>query len=101
MVPQGPRLPPNYVNVDDAIVRRGVLSVMGVVVDIMGGTAYRTNGTSMCITFTIKDQNLDNGHVWDGLRIKYFKESETLLPPVQEGDVILLRDLRVRLANAP
>jgi hypothetical protein len=99
MVPQGPRLPPNYVNVNDAIVRRGVLSVMGVVVDIMGGAAYRTNGTSMCITFTIKDQNLDNGHVWDGLRIKYFKESETLLPPVQEGDVILLRDLRIKIWN--
>ncbi|KAL4990857.1 hypothetical protein BDW68DRAFT_193850 [Aspergillus falconensis] len=99
MVLQGPRLPPNYVDVNDALVRRGILSVMGVVVDIMGGAAYRTNGTSICITFTIKDQNLGNGHVWDGLKVKYFKESETLLPPVQEGDVILLRGLPIKVWN--
>ncbi|RDW78614.1 telomere-binding alpha subunit central domain protein [Aspergillus mulundensis] len=48
----------------------------------MGG-AFKTGGTSICITFTIKDCDLDNGHTWDGLRIKYFKETESLLPPVR------------------
>ncbi|KAL2829247.1 hypothetical protein BDW59DRAFT_38385 [Aspergillus cavernicola] len=91
-----PGLPPNYVDVAKALVTRGAVNVIGVVVDVFGG-AFKSQGTSFCITFTIKDCNLDNGHTWDGLKIKYFKDSETLLPPVKEGDVVLVRDLWVKL----
>ncbi|KAL4909280.1 hypothetical protein BDW74DRAFT_79615 [Aspergillus multicolor] len=90
------RLPPTYVGVKTALGMRGPVNVMGVVVDIWGG-AYKTGGTSTCITFTIKDCDLDNGHLWDGLRIKYFKDTESLLPPVRLGDVCLLRGLFIKL----
>ncbi|KAL2819126.1 hypothetical protein BJX63DRAFT_418899 [Aspergillus granulosus] len=90
-------LPPKYVDVASALVTRGAINVMGVVVDVLG--ARKTNGTSFCLTFTIKDSNLNNGHTWDGLKIRYFKENESLLPPVSEGDVVLLRELWVKVIN--
>lgn len=93
------RLPPNYVGVTRAAEIRGAVNVMGVVVDIWGG-AFKTMGTSWCITFTIKDSNLDNGHVMDGLKIKYFAESENLLPPVQLREVALFRGIQVGLPNS-
>ncbi|KAL2838288.1 hypothetical protein BJY01DRAFT_237526 [Aspergillus pseudoustus] len=91
-------LPPKYVDVARALVTRGAVNVMGVVVDVWG-SPRRTNGTSVCLTFTIKDSNLNNGHTWDGLKIRYFKETESLLPPVTQGDVILLREIWVRVIN--
>jgi hypothetical protein len=78
--------------------RRAAANVMGIVVDVWG-EPYKSSGTSFCLTFTIKDSNLTNGHSWDGLKIKYFKETESLLPPVTIGDVILLREIWVRLSN--
>ncbi|KAL5337769.1 hypothetical protein BJX70DRAFT_226916 [Aspergillus crustosus] len=93
-----PRLPPGYVDVPNALATRGAVSVVGVVVDVWGG-AFKSQGTSTFITFTIKDSNLDNGHIWDGLKIRYFKETESLLPPVREGDVVLLRNLWVKVID--
>ncbi|PTU24890.1 hypothetical protein P175DRAFT_055008 [Aspergillus ochraceoroseus IBT 24754] len=94
-----PVLPAKFVNISTALATKyGPVNVIGVVVDVWGG-AFKSQGTSLCITFTIKDTNLNNGHTWDGLKIKYFKETESLLPPVREGDVILLRDLAVRVVN--
>ncbi|KAL3467857.1 hypothetical protein BJX64DRAFT_124142 [Aspergillus heterothallicus] len=91
-------LPPKYVDVASALVTRGAVNVMGVVVDVWGNPR-KTQGTSFCLTFTIKDSNLDNGHTWDGLKIRYFKETESFLPPVTQGDVVLLRELWVRIIN--
>lgn len=88
-------LPPSYVDVASALATRGAVNVMGIVVDVWGSGVFKTQGTSFCITFTIKDSNLDNGHTWDGLKIKYFKDKECLLPAVQLGDVVLVRDLWV------
>ncbi|KAL4912276.1 hypothetical protein BDW62DRAFT_26097 [Aspergillus aurantiobrunneus] len=93
------RLPPKYVDIANALATRGVVNVMGVVVDVWGGV-FKTQGTSVCITFTIKDCNLDNGHTWDGLKVRYFKEMETMLPPVREGDVVLLRGLYVKVIES-
>ncbi|KAL4923946.1 telomere-binding alpha subunit central domain protein [Aspergillus undulatus] len=90
------RPPPGYVDVTNAVATRGVVNVMGVVVDIWGG-AFRSQGTSVCITFTIKDSDLNNGHTWDGLKIKYFQAKESMLPPVHDGDVILLRNITVKI----
>ncbi|KAL4787911.1 hypothetical protein BJX76DRAFT_368258 [Aspergillus varians] len=95
------RLPPKYVDVANALATRGAVNVIGMVVDIWGG-AFKSQGTSTCITFTIKDCNLDNGHTWDGLKVRYFKETESMLPPVREGDVILLRNIWIKvIAGAP
>lgn len=88
------QLPPGYVDVTNARAMRGTVNVMGVVVDIWGG-AFKSQGTSTCITFTIKDCNLNNGHTWDGLKVRYFTATEAMLPPVQQGDVVLLRNLWV------
>ncbi|KAL3495762.1 hypothetical protein BJX62DRAFT_222402 [Aspergillus germanicus] len=96
------RLPPKYVDVASALrLRRAAANVMGIVVDVWG-EPYKSSGTSFCLTFTIKDSNLTNGHSWDGLKIKYFKGTESLLPPVTIGDVILLREIWVRvIQNQP
>ncbi|EHA24856.1 hypothetical protein ASPNIDRAFT_182791, partial [Aspergillus niger ATCC 1015] len=84
-----------FVDVSTALSTQGKVSVIGVVVDVFGGI-WKSRGSSSCITFTIKDSGLDNGHTWDGLKIKYFKDNESHLPPVQLRDVILIRDLWIR-----
>lgn len=83
------------VDISTALSSQGIFSVLGVVVDVFQGP-WKSKGTSSCITFTIKDSDLDNGHTWDGLKIKYFRDNASQLPPVQEGDVILLRNILVR-----
>ena len=88
-------VPPGYVDITTALYSRGSVNVIGVVVDVFGDV-FRTGGSSVCITFTLKDTNLDNGHSWDGLKIKYFNDDRASLPPVKERDVVLLQDLRVR-----
>ncbi|KAL4893457.1 hypothetical protein BDV59DRAFT_177454 [Aspergillus ambiguus] len=80
------------VDVPTALASSGLVSVIGVVVDVFG-SVWKSRGSSSCITFTIKDCDLNNGHTWDGLKIKYFKDDESDLPPVQNGDVILLRNI--------
>ncbi|PYH91704.1 telomere-binding alpha subunit central domain protein [Aspergillus ellipticus CBS 707.79] len=90
----GSNPPSRFVDVSTALSTLGRVSVIGVVVDVFGGI-FKSRGSSSCITFTIKDSGLDNGHTWDGLKIKYFKDNENALPPVQLRDVILVRDLMV------
>lgn len=89
---------PSYarlVDVSTALSKQGVVSVLGVVVDVFL-TPRQSRGTSYCTVFTIKDTNIDNGHTWDGLKVKYFRDNESQIPHVKEGDVILLRNIRVR-----
>jgi hypothetical protein len=81
------------IDIPTALTSQGNVNVVGVVVDVFQ-TVYKSAG-SPCITFTLKSDNLNNGHVWDGLKVKYFKANESQLPPVREGDVILLRNLWV------
>ncbi|KAL4944152.1 hypothetical protein BDV06DRAFT_115083 [Aspergillus oleicola] len=90
------RQPPGYVDVAKAIATRGAVNVMGVVVDVMGDP-HKTQGTSFCQTFTLKDSDLNNGHTWDGLKVKYFQVTAMRLPLPQVGDVVLLRNIYVRL----
>ncbi|KAL4807659.1 hypothetical protein BDV18DRAFT_158871 [Aspergillus unguis] len=93
-----PQLPPGYIGTAKAVATPGVANVMGVVVDIFGG-AYKAKGDSTFITFTIKDSNLDNGHIWDGLKVRYFMSTEALLPPIRERDVILLRGINMKMID--
>lgn len=86
-------IPPNYVDVLAALRSRGHVNVCGIVVDTM--SPFKTAKSTFCVTFTVKDCDLDNGHIWDGLKIKYFGENENYLPPVRVKDVILLRNLYV------
>lgn len=86
-------LPQSFVHVPAALTSRGVVNVVGIVVDVL--PLFRTSGTSVCVTFTIKDCDLDNGHTWDGLKIKYFNDNENYLPHVMLRDVVLLRNIRV------
>lgn len=85
--------PPGFVSVPSALSSKGTVSVIGVVVDVL--PQKKTSGTSAFITFTIKDRDLDNGHTWDGLKIRYFNDNENYLPPVKLKDVVLLRNIRV------
>ncbi|KAF7585818.1 hypothetical protein BBP40_010060 [Aspergillus hancockii] len=77
--------PSTVVDIPTALTSQGNVNVVGVVVDVFQ-TVYKTAG-SPCITFTLKSDNLNNGHVWDGLKVKYFKANESQLPPVREGDI--------------
>ncbi|OGM41530.1 telomere-binding alpha subunit central domain protein [Aspergillus bombycis] len=85
------------IDIPAALRSQGNVTVIGVVVDVFQGVFKTSN--SLCITFTLKSDNLKNGHVWDGLKVKYFKDNESHLPPVQEGDVVLLRNLWIRNYN--
>ncbi|BAE60407.1 unnamed protein product [Aspergillus oryzae RIB40] len=85
------------IDIPAALRSQGNVNVIGVVVDVFQGVFKTAN--SLCITFTLKSDNLKNGHVWDGLKVKYFKANESQLPPVQEGDVVLLRNIWIRNYN--
>lgn len=89
-------VPPSYVDITTALYSRGLVNVIGVVVDVFGDV-FKTGGTSLCITFTVKDTNLDNGHSWDGLKVKYFNDKRASLPPVKVNDVVILQNLQVGL----
>ncbi|PKY05522.1 telomere-binding alpha subunit central domain protein [Aspergillus campestris IBT 28561] len=93
-----PGLGDKYADVATAISEQGNKHVIGVVVDVFGGI-WKTKNKSSSITFTIKDRDLNNGHTWDGLRIKYFSGNESQLPPVELGDVVLLKNLYIRSLN--
>lgn len=90
--------PPGCVDISTALDSRGFINVIGVVVDVFGDV-FKTGGSSLCITFTLKDSNLDNGHSWDGLKVKYFHDDRASLPPVKQHDVVLLQNLRVSYHN--
>ncbi|KAJ6036645.1 Telomere end binding protein [Penicillium herquei] len=71
----------------------GSSSVIGVVVDKMD--IFRTRGSSACITFELKDEDLD-GYAWEQcLKVKYFNDNESCIPHVMLNDVVLLRGVRV------
>ncbi|KAJ9271664.1 hypothetical protein DTO212C5_2089 [Paecilomyces variotii] len=87
-------LPPKFIDVDTAKATHGYIHVIGVVVDLLPKT--RSGGSSFVTTFTIKDCDID-GNPMSGLKIKYFNDDESLLPELQLHDVILLRNIRMRL----
>ncbi|KAL1969704.1 hypothetical protein VTN77DRAFT_8257 [Rasamsonia byssochlamydoides] len=88
-----PSLPPKFVGVNTARSGQGYVNVIGVVVDCLDKT--RSRGSSLVVTFTIKDSDLETKS-WDGLKIKYFNDNEHFLPDLRLHDVILLRNLRIR-----
>lgn len=87
--------PGKLLDVPTALSFRGRAALIGVVVDAYGDIG-RSGAMSCYTTFTIKDSDLTNGHTWDGLKIRYFAANENQLPPVRQGDVILLRNIWVR-----
>lgn len=67
------------------------INIMGVVHDCM--PVRQTKGTDLQITFVLRDESMSN----NGLRVKCFRKSVDELPRVcQNGDVVLLRRLKVR-----
>ncbi|KAN0069345.1 hypothetical protein V8E54_012360 [Elaphomyces granulatus] len=88
-----PSVPPKFVDVRSARSGQGFVNVIGVVADALPKAL--SSGSSFMVTFTIKDSDFD-GESWDGLKVKYFNNKEDRVPDVQQHDVILLRNLRVR-----
>lgn len=87
-------LPPRYVGVNTAKCTQGHHNVIGVVVDCLPRS--QTGGTSLVVTFTIKDSDYGMGNqAWKGLKVKFFSNDEHRLPDVKVNDVILLQRLRV------
>jgi protection-of-telomeres protein 1 len=83
----------NLTDITTALSIRGNLNVIGVVVDTL--PLFWTRGSSACITFTIKDADLD-GPTWEGgLKVKYFNDDESRLPGVRVNDAVLLRGVYV------
>ncbi|EFR00421.1 telomere-binding alpha subunit central domain-containing protein [Nannizzia gypsea CBS 118893] len=87
------RLPPGFDDVATAQSRKsGSASIIAVVVDALSPT--RTGGSSYMSTFTVKDCDFGS-ESWRGLKVKYFHNDQAHLPDPDEGDVILLRNIRV------
>lgn len=87
-------LPPRFVDINTAKSSQGYMNVIGAVVDVLPKTL--SGGSSFMITFTLKDSELDR-YPGEGLQIKYFNNDEDALPDVRLRDVLLLRNIRVRL----
>ena len=74
--------------------RTGIFDVMGVVHDYMPPS--HTSGTDIMLTLNIRDESFYTG----GFRIKYFRKTAEELPQVQQnGDVVLLRKVKVGAAS--
>lgn len=86
---------PNLVDIATACTTHGRrVSVIGVVVDVMSPAP--TNGSSTVVTLELKDDKFELP-AWNGcLKVKYFKDDESTLPPAQKNDVILIRNIKVR-----
>lgn len=87
---------PELVDITTACSRRGYVSTVGVVVDVL--PPYRTKGSSACVTFTLKDRHFDQPSWSGGLKVKYFNDRMDTLPNAQLNDVVLLRNVRVGAA---
>ncbi|KAJ5488725.1 hypothetical protein N7539_003615 [Penicillium diatomitis] len=85
------------IDIPSACARRGYLSTIGVVIDVL--PPFQTKGSSTCVTFTLKDSLFDQPHWAGGLKIKYFNDHPDALPVVQVDDVVLLRGIRVTSYN--
>lgn len=85
----------NLVDIHTARTRQGILDVVGVVVDKLD--VMQSGGSSLCVTFTIKDNDF-GGETWKGgLKIKYFNDNPNVLPDPELNDVVILRRIRVGL----
>ncbi|KAG5291250.1 telomere-binding alpha subunit central domain-containing protein [Histoplasma capsulatum G186AR] len=70
-----------------------VANVIAVVVDAL--PPKLSGGDSYTSTFTLKDHDF-SGETWNGLKIRYFQRCESDLPAPQQGDVVLLRQIKLR-----
>ncbi|KAK9854518.1 hypothetical protein MYU51_003575 [Penicillium brevicompactum] len=67
----------------------------GVVIDTMG--IRKSGGTSLSITFTIRDDDFDKSWRDPGsLKVRIFHDNETCLPDVRLDDVVLIRNMRTK-----
>ncbi|KAK2805811.1 hypothetical protein FQN49_008819, partial [Arthroderma sp. PD_2] len=86
------RLPPGFDAVSTAQSRSyGPVSVIAVVVDAL--RPVPTSGSSYMCTFTVKDCDFAS-ETLRGLKVKYFHDQQEHLPAPEEGDVILLRNIK-------
>ena len=85
----------DLVDIATACSSHGTVNVVGVVVDKLD--IFHTRGSSACITFEIKDSHFETKPWQDSLKVKYFNDHESNLPNVLLNDVVLLRNIRVRL----
>ncbi len=89
-------LPPSFVDLRTAYARKGpdcpATNIMGVVVDHLNAT--KSGGSDYVITFTLYDPSWIGGI---GLKCRCFHKVEARLPPIMtNGDVVLLRSLKIK-----
>lgn len=70
------------------------MSVIGIVVDVLD--PWRSRGSSFVSTFTITDSDFDR-ESWNGLKIKYFNDDQSLLPTPEVGNAVMVRKIRVSM----
>lgn len=85
------------VDIATACSTHGLVNTLGVVVDKL--PPFHTKGSSSCVTFTIKDNDIYGGDWRSGLKIKYFNDDESRLPAICDDDVVLIRGVRVSLTR--
>ncbi|KLJ11655.1 hypothetical protein EMPG_13162 [Blastomyces silverae] len=89
-----PSIPPGFDDIQTALSKTDrMVNVIAVVVDAL--PPKLSGGSSHVSTFTLKDHDL-NIESWNGLKIRYFNNDESYLPVPQHGDVVLLRQIKVR-----
>ncbi|PGH03686.1 hypothetical protein GX51_03950 [Blastomyces parvus] len=89
-----PSIPPGFDGIQTALSKMDrMVNVIAVVVDAL--PPKLSGGSSYVSTFTLKDHDL-NIESWNGLKIRYFNNDQSYLPTPQNGDVVLLRQIKVR-----
>ncbi|KKZ60692.1 hypothetical protein EMCG_04619 [[Emmonsia] crescens] len=90
-----PSIPLGFDDIQTALSKRDrLVNIIAVVVDALPPTL--SGGSSYVSTFTLKDNDFSS-EAWNGLKIRYFNNDESYLPAPQHGDVVLLRQIKVRL----
>ncbi|KAJ5656653.1 hypothetical protein N7507_008603 [Penicillium longicatenatum] len=82
-------------SIETACHSRGLASVIGMVVSKLD--VRHSKGSSYTVTFELKDSRFDTPAWADSLKVRFFNNDESKLPHVQNNDVVLLRNIRVRL----
>ncbi|KGQ01061.1 hypothetical protein PAAG_12255 [Paracoccidioides lutzii Pb01] len=93
-----PSLPVGFDDIQTAQSKRDrLVNIIAVVVDALAPKP--SGGSSYVSTFTLKDSDFSSA-AWNGLKIRYFNNNETHVPAPQRGDVVLLRQIRIRTYQA-
>ncbi|WEW60259.1 hypothetical protein PRK78_005744 [Emydomyces testavorans] len=89
------QLPLTFVDIPTAkSMNHATINAIAVVTDAL--PPKQTGGSSLVSTFTLMSSDFSSDY-WNGLKVRYFHDQQQYVPAPNVGDVVLLRNLNLRI----